>query len=155
MKNTNTINKTDVLGITLKVMKDIAPGCEPVLVNAETTVLINVLKTVCYITEAPRYDHFKKYNLVQLAIPDTPAQTVPDNKSDETTTSDSTKTRESSEAKPDGTVEDGETEEKKQDSSIESTEASATEDQASKSAKKVVTGDPGAVADSAADSHSE
>jgi len=79
VKNTNTVNKTDVLGITLKVMKEVAPGCEPVLVNADTTVLINVLKTACYISEAPRYEHFKKYNLIQLCAnePSAPAGAAP------------------------------------------------------------------------------
>lgn len=67
IKNTNVIDKTQVLGCVLKVMKEVAPHCVPVLLNADTTLIVTVLRAVCYISHVPDYELYKKYNLVTVA----------------------------------------------------------------------------------------
>lgn len=68
VKSTTTVDKTAVLGIVLKVMKEVEPDCEPVVINPDVSIIITVLKTRCFITEAPLFEEYKKYNLQELAI---------------------------------------------------------------------------------------
>jgi len=100
IKNTNVIDKTAVLGCVLKVMKEVAPHCLPVLLNAHTTLIVTVLRAVCFVSHVPDYDLYRKYNLTQVA--NEPEPETPNNGKSETAKPEIQKENTVEESKQDG-----------------------------------------------------
>ncbi|KAF2353334.1 hypothetical protein FHG87_015912 [Trinorchestia longiramus] len=142
----SAIKKEEVLGVTLKVMEEVAPNCKPVLTkDADVALVVSVLVTNCYIGIAPSYlGKYKKYNLNELATPETSSNiqsSTIDSKPDELKSDEATKTflgTVSSPTQPQGKkCETLETAALESDHSLGDVNSAAIEDDASEAAVRV------------------